>query len=264
MSFSDLTFYKNIQNDYDLVKNFQISNKSRIGTMRFEINKSYYDSYQRTYQKIPSLLAEITSVLNLVFGIGTQIIKILCNKKMSTDIIEILLTKKKIGNKNIKNLYDNENKQIYSERKNITSHFFDETYSRDKLGKKNEIKLNNIKESKIEDINQLNINNNGMKNINYYHILKSYLCFKDNKSKLINLCHNTIIEDMSVERILERFYNLDNINNFFIKDETIKFNYIKNNSSKETNKYNYDLLKESENKIMTNKYSRKHYHTTKE
>jgi len=264
MSFSDLTFYKNIQDDYDLVKNFQNLNKSRIGTMRFEINKSYYDSYQRTYQKIPSLLAEIMSVLNLVFGIGTQIIKILCNKKMSTDIIEILLNKKKIGNKNIKNLYDNENKQIYSERKNITSHFFDETYSRDKLGKKNEIKLNNIKESKIEDINQLNINNNGMKNINYYHILKSYLCFKDNKSKLINLCHNTIIENMSVERILERFYNLDNINNFFIKDETVKFNYIKNNSSKETNKYNYDLLKESENKIISNKYSRKHYHTTKE
>ena len=47
------------------------------------------------------------------------------------------------------------------------------------------------------------------KKINYLHIIKSFFCFKDKKTKLIDLCHNIVIEDISIERIFERFYNLE-------------------------------------------------------
>ena len=80
-----------------------------------------------------------------------------------------------------------------------------------------------------------------MKKINYYHILKSYLCFEDKKSKLINLCHNIVTEDMSIERILERFYNLENIYNLFSNEEKTKFKLINNNRLKEVNQYIYTV-----------------------
>ena len=37
------------------------------------------------------------------------------------------------------------------------------------------------------------------KSINYYHIFKSLLCFTDKKTKLINLCHEIVTEDMFIE-----------------------------------------------------------------
>ena len=81
-----------------------------------------------------------------------------------------------------------------------------------------------------------------MKNINYYHILKSFLCFNDKKTKLINLCHDIINEDMSIERILERFYNLEKIYKFISNDEKEKFKFIENNKLKEINKYIYTFI----------------------
>ena len=46
--------------------------------------------------------------------------------------------------------------------------------------------------------------------IHIFNILKSFIC-NGNKDKLISLCNMIIIEDMCVERILERFYSLGNI-----------------------------------------------------
>jgi len=52
-----------------------------IGTIEFGINKSNFDNYKRSYQRLQSLLAEIISVINLLFEVGRQISNILGGKK---------------------------------------------------------------------------------------------------------------------------------------------------------------------------------------
>ena len=41
-----------------------------IGDIEISLNKSNYDNYKRTYQRLQSLLAEIMSVISLLFEIG--------------------------------------------------------------------------------------------------------------------------------------------------------------------------------------------------
>ena len=125
---------------------------------------------------------------------------------------------------------------------------------------KNEIvKLDKSRENlwiKNDPIEERNINNKFMKELNYFHIIKSYFCFKDNKSKLIQLCHNLVMEDMSVERILQRLYNLERIYYSFLKEQKGKIKLIKIKRFKEINKcimninneiYNAKSINESEN-----------------
>ena len=91
MSFSDMSYYRNILENYNLENNFKKYNNSRIGTITFSINKSNYDNYKRNYPKIQTLLAEVMSVVSLLFEIGRQIANILFKKKMSNDIINNLI-----------------------------------------------------------------------------------------------------------------------------------------------------------------------------
>jgi hypothetical protein len=79
---------------------------------------------------------------------------------------------------------------------------------------------------KNEKIKQIKINNEHINNVNYFHILKSYFCFKDKKTEMINLCNNIIKEDMCIERILERFYKLERLSHHYsdIKKEKLKIN----------------------------------------
>ena len=81
MSFSDMMNYRNIRGSYDLNKNLQTSNFIRIGTIQFGINKSNFDHYRRIYQKLQSLLADVMSVVSLLFEIGRQVSTFLCEKK---------------------------------------------------------------------------------------------------------------------------------------------------------------------------------------
>ena len=98
ISFSDITFNRKMINDYNLEKDLKYSNKSNIGKISFEINKSNYDNYKRSYKRLQSWLAEIMSVINLFFEIGRQISIFLCDKKMSKDIINYLLNKEEKKN----------------------------------------------------------------------------------------------------------------------------------------------------------------------
>ena len=91
MSFSDMSYYRNILENYNLENNFKKYNNSKIGTITFAINKSNYDNYKRNYPKVQSLLAEVMSVVSLLFEIGRQIANILFKKKMSNDIINNLI-----------------------------------------------------------------------------------------------------------------------------------------------------------------------------
>ena len=64
--------------------------------IHFRMNKSNYDLYKRSYKRIQSFLADITSVINLIIGIGKFISYYLLNKKMSIDIVEKLMRKNKV------------------------------------------------------------------------------------------------------------------------------------------------------------------------
>ena len=87
---------------------------------------------------------------------------------------------------------------------------------------------NNININENNKIKKVIDNNKELKKINYFHILISYLCFKNKKTEIINLCDDIITEDLSVERILRRLYNLERLYpDFFLneeKEETKIFN----------------------------------------
>ena len=67
-------------------------------------------------------------------------------------------------------------------------------------------------------------------------------CFNDKKTKLIDLCHNIVTEDISIERIFERFYILENAYHFM------------------TDKKNKNLFNENENLKEICKYINEIYH----
>ena len=95
ISFSDMTFVNSYKDDYDIEKNLKKENKTHIGTIEFSLNRANYDYYKRSYQKLQSLLAEIMSVISLLFEISRQIAGIFCEKIMSKDIIKTLVNRDK-------------------------------------------------------------------------------------------------------------------------------------------------------------------------
>ena len=244
MSFSNMAFYRSKRISYDLQKDLERTNSSIIGSIEIVINQSNFDNYQRTYQRLQSLLAEIMSVINLLLEIGRQISKFLCNKKMSCDIIDALLNIKndprlsQQNNNNINNLITKKLKK--SERIKIIPKINQEKIIRSSENNQ-ESKLNKSKESNelicIRKINKKDINNNIIENINYFHIIKSFLCFKDERTKLINDCSRIINEDLCVGKILYRFYNLENICNYFSSKEVIEINIAKDKRFYEINQH---------------------------
>ena len=243
MSFSDMTSYRNKQNNKDITNNFEELRDSMIGTIEFGINKSNFDNYKRSFQRLQSLLAEITSVINLLLEVGRQIVNFLGGKKMSLSIIDYLVNKDTLHTRNYANkiiLIKNKNNE--SPRK-VKSEIFDNSNNLDNTNnlnnsiKNNKIKLsgNNNKISKNK-IDKENNNNKSLKEIKFPHIIKSFLCFKDEKSQFINSCCNIITKDISIERILERFYNLEKINYYLSNEEKRKLKHIKNKKFLEIDK----------------------------
>ena len=57
---------------------------------------------------------------------------------------------------------------------------------------KYKIKLNASKINNNFKLKENNINNITIKQTNYYHILKSFLCCKDKNTKIINFCYEII------------------------------------------------------------------------
>ena len=209
MSFSDITSYRSKQGINDFTSNFEEVRDSMIGTIEIGINKSNFDNYKRSYQKLQSLLAEITSVINLLFEVGRQILNIFGGKKLSLSIIEYLVNKDTLNIKKSTNkIMLIQNKNNASSRK-VKSEIFDNSNNLDNITKSNKIKLNeNNNNNKIlehNNIDKKSDKNKIFKEINFLNILKSFLCFKDQKSQFIIFCDNIISKDISIERILERF-----------------------------------------------------------
>ena len=149
-----------------------------------------------------SLLAEITSVISLIFEVARQISNILCDKKMSRDIIKSLLDEDKnssVSTYNYRHIkkdsfgeHNNNKQNNSSERKGIKIDLMNKSTGYNDHEKIDKNKLNISKEvmiNKNDKKNYSNISNNVLKSINSYHILKSYLCFNDKRTKLINISH---------------------------------------------------------------------------
>ena len=219
-----MNFFNSFKDDYDLQKNLKENKSSQIGIVEFSINRSNYDSYQRTYQRLQSLLAEIMSVVSLLIEIGSQISDILCEKIMKKDIVENLIFKDKKYSENQKNFNANkiitQNSEIYLEpnKKRYESSEQINKINNQEISKNENIKSdkkseksndNNNFSNENEKMKKVIENNKELKKINYFHVLISYLCFKNKKAEIINLCDDIITEDLCVERILKRLYNLE-------------------------------------------------------
>ena len=195
LSFLDLTYLKKNRED-NFFQNLNQNNETNIGSIMFSIYKSNYDYYRRTYKKIQTLLAEIMSIVRLLFNIGKIITSFINKKKMSIDVISKLFY---VENQNrlMKNYRNNDRVKLAPEKMNYSF----------KITEKNNIfmktseNLDDENESQKEKV---------LKRINILNIIIS-LCCKGNKEKLITLCRNIIINDMCIETIIERFYNLLNI-----------------------------------------------------
>ena len=267
ISFSDMSFYKSILQSNGLNNDNNKNNNSRIGTITISINKSNFDNYKRSYKKLQSLLAEIMSVISLLLEIGIQMSIFLCEKKMSKDIIFTLINNNIYRNRKIKlslpnnkiNILNTENKneEIINERK-INQSKNSENLN---IEKSYEFKLNRGKTNKklciidSEENNNQNYINEIKKKINYLYIIKSFFCFNDKKTKLIDICHNIVTEDTSIERILERFYNLEN-GYHFISDKNNEKLFNHNEKLEEISKYidkiYHEEKSQKENKVIQN------------
>ena len=229
MFFLDNNYYKNNQHNYDLQNDFIQNNFSQIGTITLSLNKSNYDLYRRTYKKIQTLLAEIMSIVSLLFEIGGQIVAFINEKKMNIDIMSHLF-------KNLekeKRIY----KSNYKETVKITSEKLNNSF---KLSEKNSICIepsDNINEEIDSENSKI------LDKINIFHIIKSFAC-NGNRDKLITLCNERIIKDMCVETILERFYSLGTIYNLIIKEEDEKDNlsFYKEQRFKDINSIINDII----------------------
>ena len=165
---------------------------------------------------------------------------------MSKYIVRYILNKE---NKNILTEQNNnhylhslnkqENNKISSKKKEIKNELMDKTNNTHINGYNDKIMINVSKDKifhKIEKNNNSHRNNKILKGINYFLIIKSYFSFNDKKTKLINLCHNTMSEDICIERILKRIYDLENVYNYFTSKVKGKLINNKNMRFKEINK----------------------------
>ena len=194
-----------------------------IFSITFKINRANYDYYLRAFQKFQSFLAEIMSLINLIISISSIISEFLLYKKMNKDIIRYLL----VSNEKKEN---NKEKIIFPKDK-----IFNQIFPIDKKTKKYKPKKI-IKNNKVDDEqickDSFNISNkdnilkeksidneinNAMKDLNFMSIMRSFCCIKGKKLQIINLCNNIVNEDICIERILKRFYTLENNYNSLIE-----------------------------------------------
>ena len=165
------------------------------------------------------------SVISLLFEIGNQIANIFCEKNMKKDIVKHLIFKDKTSSESKKNfninkiITQNSELNLEQNRKRYESSFQINKIDKQEISKNENIKSDEKSENSNDNNNntfndndkmkKVIENNKELKKINYFHVLISYLCFKNKKAEIINLCDDIVTEDLCVERILKRLYNLE-------------------------------------------------------
>jgi len=223
---------------------------THIGTIMFEISKVNFDSYKRSYSRLQSLLAEVMSVINLLFGIGKTVTEILLKRKMSKDIVKYFISKNLMYKISSENEKINHN-QNYQNKEDSEIELTHPKKNSENMTIKNETKNfseyrteTNINQDKIEDINYFDTINR----LNYYNIFLSYLCCENSNTKLIKLCDDLVDEDLCLENILSRIYELENEMNILFKIEQINYKVNENEKFKEISKCIYEIEKKRLNK----------------
>jgi hypothetical protein len=178
----------------------------------FGVNKANYDLYKRSYKRIQSYFSEIMSVFNIMVGIGRFLIYYILDKKMSVDIVEYILSKSKFEQKN-----------NYFPKEKIKSNTIIQNIENNKSENNNiiskTIPLNAKRNKAWNNLNSIKNASRVGKRIGYFDIMKSYLFCRDAKTKLLDICHEYILEEFCIDRILKRLYKLESYYNkkiFFI------------------------------------------------
>ena len=208
-----LTFYKAFSQMTIMETNYiQAMDKNEIGRVFISFSEINFDYYKRVYPRIQSLLAEISSVVNLLLIIGQIITKFILDKKMSKDIFKYI-NKKEFSQRKIETT--SENKEIISKDVNIRASNDIENIkdkqninSYDFISNKNE--NNDIKENVFNDLN-------------YLDIIKSFFCCEDEKTRLINSCHSYISKEICIEKILHKLSELEYKMSIISSCNTLKF-----------------------------------------
>ena len=184
-----------------------IMDKNEIGRIFISLSEINFDSYKRVYPRIQSLIAEITSVVNLLIIIGEILAKILLEKKMNKDIFKFI--REKNYPKRIIEI-PSENNEIIQKNKNLRATNEIEKNNKfsqnsvDIISNKNTTTDNNDSVDKNSNLNVIN-------SLNYFDIIKSFFCCKNEKAKLINYYHDYISKELCLENILQKLNQLQNI-----------------------------------------------------
>ena len=166
---------------------------------------------------------------------STDIIK----KIMMVDIYKELKGKISLNQKGglVKKLNDIDKEKSISE-------FEEKQNSKVVINESNNIKL---KDNKLKERNM-----KVLKNLNFFEIIKSFFCFKDVRTKLIDLCNKIIKEDICIDRILSRLYNLEKIYCLMENKGYDKCKLNRKEEFKKINKYlfqiNYEVKKSDNSK----------------
>ena len=194
----------------------------------FKINSGNYDYYKRSFQKFQSFLADVTSVINLLITISQIITEFLLSKKMNKDIIRNIITSNPIKDNDMekeKNLNIKRMQDIFENSNEANAKNLDKAIIKTQVMESPKMKfsidtdINSNKNDKLtienEDAKIISV----IKDLNIIYIIKSFFCFQDKKSKLINMCDDIINKEICVERILKRLYILQSICNLIIEED---------------------------------------------
>ena len=161
--------------------NYNLQNSDILAIITYEVNKSNYDYYKRTYKKFQSFLADLTSLINLIITILEILIYFLLNKKMNKDIIRNIMAMDGFKEYKGKILFNIERRLVKKlkdiDKDKTASEFEEKQNSKDIIKQSNNIKLED-KKLKERNIKVL-------KNLQFFDIIKSFFCYKDVKTKLL-------------------------------------------------------------------------------
>ena len=234
--------------DYKLNSNDDTPGFNGVINIDIEANNVDFDYYSRSYERFQLVIIEIYWIVDIILLIGRIISNFFIKKKTSIEIVKYLLAKNvteksiseevsiNINNnkqqkesffKEIKNINNNNNQQnenIFKEKININNnkiYYLDNNIKQSNNKSKNLDNNNQIDET----INNLNINSTNysfenksniddkridvLNSLNYYQIIKSYFCLRDDKAKLINCCEALISDELSIEKILRRINDME-------------------------------------------------------
>ena len=198
-----------------------------IMNKKTEINKGDFDLYKRnpTFNEIFGDIEDIRNPKNRFKGNTNSSEKYQYSMKTSFSSRNIEISKN-ILNKN-KN-----NNNINSNNININSNNINTKDNKNKDVKKL------IKESILKNIDINLMNEIEMKKINVSTIIKSYChCLKNKKTELINLCHDFILSELSIDRILIRLFKLEKIYDLLSDKDKAQIHFMQIKELEEINEY---------------------------